>query len=191
VADYRLVDFIRDLSSLVDAEPPCVGSGRRLIDGTRALMEPLCACAGLIGTALERREGRGYSRNLLYHDPHDRFVVAALFWEPGHETPVHDHGTWGAMAVYKSLLEVVNYQRTDNGHRRGFATLEPVGTLREGTGSVSWVLPPDEEIHRVRNPTDRTALSLHVYGRDIRRCNIYDLASGRVGPIDLDYDNHV
>ena len=56
---------------------------------------------------------------------------------------------------------------------------------------MSWVLPPDEEIHHIRNPTDRTALSLHVYGRDIRRCNIYHLESGRVEALELGYDNFV
>lgn len=185
--DYRLIDFIRDLTRLVDREP----DGRALIDGTRQLMEPLVETAGLIGTALERRGDRGYSRNLLYHDPHDRFVVLALFWEPGHVTPIHDHGTWGAMAVYKNELEVINYKRVDDRSRPDYARLRHACTLRERRGSVSWVLPPEEEIHAIANPTDRTALSLHVYGRDIRRCNIYDLESGRIDAIELGYDNFV
>ena len=187
MADYRLIDFVRDLTHLVESEP----EGRRLIEGTRALMQPLVATAGLLGTALERRSDRGYSRNLLYHDPHDRFVVLALFWEPGHKTPVHDHGTWGAMGIYKNALEVVNYRRIDDRRRPGFARLEEAQTLREDVGSVSWVLPPEEEIHHIHNPTSRTALSLHVYGRDIRRCNVYDLGSGAYGPIELGYDNDV
>jgi len=185
VADYRLIDFVRDLTQLVESEL----SGRRLIEGTRALMKPLVETAGLIGTALERRTDRGYSRNLLYHDPHDRFVVIALFWEPGHVTPIHDHGTWGAMAVYKNELEVVNYKRVDDRTRPGYAELRNASTLRERTGSVSWVLPPDEEIHHIANPTDRTALSLHVYGNDIRACNIYHRESGRIERIELGYDN--
>jgi predicted metal-dependent enzyme (double-stranded beta helix superfamily) len=184
MADYRFVDFLRDLTGLVD----CERDGRRLIDGTRRLMAPLVATAGLVGTALERRQDRGYSRNLLYHDPQDRFIVLALFWEPGRRTPIHDHGTWGAMAVYKSELEVVNYRRTDDGSRPGHAALVHDSTLREERGSVSWVLPPAEEIHHVANPSDRTALSLHVYGRDIRRCNIY-LPDGRIQPVELEYDN--
>jgi len=187
MADYRLVDFISDLTRLVESEQ----SGRRLIDGTRALMQPLVETAGLIGTALERRTDRGYSRNLLYHDPHDRFVVLALFWEAGHVTPIHDHGTWGAMAVCKQELEVVNYQRVDDGSRPGYAELRSVATLRERMGSVSWVLPPDQEIHHIANPSDRTALSLHVYGHDIRSCNIYHQASRRVERIELGYDNFV
>jgi predicted metal-dependent enzyme (double-stranded beta helix superfamily) len=193
VPDYRLIDFLRDLHDLVDAEGATHegAAGRRLIDGTRRLMEPLCESAGLCGTALERRSARGYSRNLIYHDPGDRFVVTALFWEPGHTTPIHDHGTWGAMCVYKSVLEVECFRRTDDRSRPGFARLEPCGTTREEQGSVSWVLPPDEEIHLVRNASSKTALSLHVYGRDITACNLYDLASGRVESVALAYDNHV
>jgi predicted metal-dependent enzyme (double-stranded beta helix superfamily) len=187
MADYRLLDFIRDLHALVEREP----DDRRRIEGTRALMEPIVATAGLLGTALERRTDRGYSRNLLYHDPHDRFIVLALFWEPGHVTPIHDHGTWGAMGVYKNELEVMGYRRLDDGTRPGYAKLEQVFSSKEKKGSVSWVLPPHEEIHRIANPTARTALSLHVYGRDIRRCNVYDPESGRVGAIDLAYDNDV
>src|SRR5262249_52389074 len=154
MADYRLIDFVRDMTDLVDCESGryCEQSGRRLIAGCRERMAPLCSTAALIGTALERRSERGYSRNLLYHDPHDRFVVLAVFWEPGHVTPIHDHGTWGAMAIYKNQLEVVNFERVDDGSRPGYAELRTASTLREETGSVSWVLPPTEEIHLVRNP---------------------------------------
>jgi predicted metal-dependent enzyme (double-stranded beta helix superfamily) len=188
VSDYRLHDFVADLTRLVEREQ----AGRALIASTRALMGPLVETAGLVGTAIARRSDRGYSRNLLYHDPHDRFVVLALFWEPGYTTPIHDHGTWGAMAVYKSQLKVVNYVRSDVGREQpGLRRIEPVSTLIEDRGSVSWVLPPDEEIHHIENATSKTAMSLHVYGKDIRRTNRYDLKTGVIQAVELGYDNDV
>jgi predicted metal-dependent enzyme (double-stranded beta helix superfamily) len=40
-------------------------------------------------------------------------------------------------------------------------------TTRNLAGSVSALAPPGD-IHRIRNDTDRIAISLHVYGIDLR-----------------------
>ncbi|MGN6174847.1 MAG: cysteine dioxygenase, partial [Streptosporangiaceae bacterium] len=52
-------------------------------------------------------------------------------------------------------------------------------TAVNGTGDVTGLAPPGD-IHRVRNDGTQTAISLHVYGTDIRRMGssvrrIYDL----------------
>ena len=43
----------------------------------------------------------------------------------------------------------------------------PVGQRRRLTGSVSAVAPPDD-IHRVHNTDETVAITLHVYGADLR-----------------------
>src|SRR5207245_3032935 len=89
-ADYGLREFVLDLSAMIERVRP----GPLLVDSVCRRIQRLIHSAGLTGAALERRLDRGYARNLLYRDPAGRFIVVGLVWEPGHCTPIHDHGTW-------------------------------------------------------------------------------------------------
>ena len=66
----------------------------------------------------------------------------------------------GAGTEYEELYE-----------RRGGDTdgqLIRIRTRQNPTGSVSGFAPPGD-IHRVRNGSEQTAISIHIYGADIRR----------------------
>jgi hypothetical protein len=41
----------------------------------------------------------------------------------------------------------------------------------------------------VENLSERTTLTLHVYGRDIIECNMYDLEKNEIRPYNVDYEN--
>ena len=64
------------------------------------------------------------------------------------------------------------------------AALQVDGVTRHGPGAVSRLVPPDDEVHAMHNPTGRDTLEIHVYGRDL-----YGLArktwapDGRVTPL--------
>jgi len=90
------------------------------------------------------------------------FSIVAVVWRPGQVTPIHDHVTWCVFGVIQGMeheeLFSVDEKR---------ACLVPAGERSNKTGEVSGFAPPGD-IHRVRNAGDETAISIHVYGTDVR-----------------------
>ena len=54
--------------------------------------------------------------------------------------------------------------------------------------TVTYILPPNDMIHLIENPTSRTTISLHVYGKSTVECNQFDLATKAFKPWKLTYD---
>ncbi|MET9182087.1 cysteine dioxygenase [Kitasatospora aureofaciens] len=107
-----------------------------------------------------------YRQHVLHVDPQGRFSLVALVWLPGQATPVHDHTTWCVVGTYRGTEEETSY-RFDR-YPDGRAELKPVATTVNPPGTVTHLTPPGD-IHLVRNGGDVLAVSLHVYGTDIRR----------------------
>jgi predicted metal-dependent enzyme (double-stranded beta helix superfamily) len=112
-----------------------------------------------------------------YNAPDRSFSVQVFVWPAGSWTKVHDHSSWGALrCAFGSVVEE-RYERLDDGSLFEHAKLER--SWRRGWsagGGISTVLPYNGGIHRVGNPGDETAVSVHVYGP-------------RMGPADgRDYD---
>ena len=100
------------------------------------------------------------------HDVPDGSCSLQVFaWPAGTETKIHDHSSWGAYCcAWGSVLEE-RYERLDDGSQPEHASLEKIWQLwwRPKDG-VSTVLPGGEGIHRVGNPGESTAISVHLYG---------------------------
>ncbi len=110
---------------------------------------------------------------LLCLDPVHKFSLRAFLWEPGHYTPVHDHGSWGVIGPVTGRLEVVDYRRTDDGSDEGRAVLVEKSINTIEPGETAYTLPLNEGIHEIGNPTDETIFSLSLYGKPIPRGYIY------------------
>lgn len=124
---------------------------------------------------------KGYARHLLYRDPKGRFCIAAMVWQPGQGTPIHDHdGTWGMIGMVRGRLEVVNYFLDEGEIKPGEVRLrrEAPHTPQAGTGAC---VCGCADIHAVENRFDETAVSLHVYARDLEKCLIFDPVPGGNG----------
>ena len=99
-----------------------------------------------------------YCGHTLHVEPDGSFSIVALVWRPGQTTRIHDHVTWCVIGVV---------QGTE--HEELFdADLNLVGQSDNHVGEVSGFAPPGD-IHRVRNNTETTAISIHIYGTDISR----------------------
>lgn len=154
------------LRAVVDGGPVGSGTGDLVAAELRARTPTL----GML-TATQRV---GHPDRLTSHVLHaeDMFSVVALVWRPGQETPIHDHLAWCVVTVLSGTEQETSYR--DQGDH-----LTASGQVTNATGSVTAIAPPGD-IHRVRNDSDTTAISLHVYGTDlsvigssIRR--VYDL----------------
>lgn len=117
-----------------------------------------------------------YARHLLYRDPVGGFSMVAMVWGPGQKTAVHDHaGVWCVEGVYEGLIEVTRYDlRRDHGDRVEFTRGE---VIRAGAGACGALIPP-VEFHQITNAGGATAISLHVYGRDLEVCHAFHPLGG-------------
>jgi predicted metal-dependent enzyme (double-stranded beta helix superfamily) len=137
-----------------------------------------------------RRGTDRYGRNAVYVSPDRGVSLFTLTWTPGQWTPVHDHGTWGVVAVLDGVLEERNYIRVDGQRdiadgiqlRRGGVTLLAPGT-------VTTFVPNPDHIHVTGVPEQRgPAVSLHLYGREMNNYNVYDVEAGTRRLIEVAYE---
>lgn len=153
-------------------------------DCVLALAPLMLDLAGQAATFLEPRHHQGhaehYSRNLVYDAPDASLSLYTIVWRPGQWTPVHDHGSWGVVAVLDGVLEERSYVRLspDRGADDGIR-LARGGVILLGRGAVTSFVPNPDHIHMTGVPEDRApVVSLHLYGRLMSSFNTYDLAAG-------------
>jgi Cysteine dioxygenase type I len=115
-------------------------------------------------------EGTGDRREDWYvarkHEGSDRsFSLQVFVWPPGTETKIHDHTSWGVYCCAVGSVREERFERLDDGSRLDHARLKKVWELEwsKEDGSSS-VLPGDGGIHRVGNPGEGMAISVHLYG---------------------------
>lgn len=113
-----------------------------------------------------------YARYPIYLDKAGRFEVIALVWQPGQGTPVHDHdGTWGAEGVLVGQVRVTNYDRVET-LPDGKARLRDSGSTAIRAGQTGQLLPP-ADCHLVANDGHETAVTIHVYGKPLRKFLVF------------------
>lgn len=112
----------------------------------------------------------GYSRQLLHTDPDGCFSVMVLRWMPGACTPIHGHNTWGCVGVLEGEIgcETFELKSCDSQEAVPEApSLVSTGKLLAGPGTVATVDPDPCGIHRIFNPTNASAATLHIYGMNL------------------------
>jgi predicted metal-dependent enzyme (double-stranded beta helix superfamily) len=100
------------------------------------------------------------------HVPEDgSYSLQVFVWPPGTGTKIHDHSSWGAYCCAIGSVLEERYERLDDGSRPDHARLKKVWQLSwSRKDGASTVLPGDGGIHRVGNPGQSAAISVHLYG---------------------------
>jgi predicted metal-dependent enzyme (double-stranded beta helix superfamily) len=101
-----------------------------------------------------------------HYEPDDGAYSLKIFmWPPGTGTNIHDHSSWGAYTCASGSVLEERYERLDDGSQDEHARLEKAWQLWWSPGDgASTVLPGDGGIHRVGNPGEELAVSVHLYG---------------------------
>jgi 3-mercaptopropionate dioxygenase len=134
--------------------------------------------------APESGMGGGIGQWLLYRAEDGSLSLFSLVVPPGSETPIHDHLAWGLVGLYRGTQDEEIYAQQD-----GALTLIEQRALRPGDFYV--LIPPRDDIHRVRTTSDETSVSIHLLTNDtgcIWR-HSYDAASGEAKPFRSGYVN--
>ncbi len=113
-----------------------------------------------------------YARRLVHRDENRGYTVVAMIWGPGQQTELHDHaGIWCVECVMEGMLDVTQYDLVERD--QGRCRFKAQSKVRAGVGHAGCLIPPFE-YHVLSNPlSDRTSITLHVYGGEMDHCNVY------------------
>ena len=109
-------------------------------------------------------EGDWYVAKRYEGEDHS-YSLQIFVWPPRTETKIHDHSSWGVYCCAVGSVLEERYERLDEGSRLDHAHLKKIWQLMwSREDGVSSVLPGDGGIHRIGNPGDNVAISVHLYG---------------------------
>ena len=102
----------------------------------------------------------------LYRDPDKDFSMHVFVWSPRVPYPIHDHGAWGIVGLYRGQIEETKWQW--QGEENDLVCLEAQKPQQYSAGQAFHVLPLEEGPHSMRALGGQTAISIHTYGRPVR-----------------------
>jgi len=179
MAAYMIDDFCRDLDRIVVEQQ---GHDRAIVAAAKPLLEKMLADMSWLDPKYTRGvENASVQYRLRKHPDNLYFISATVFWN-GYATPVHDHMTWGLVGLWHGTEQEERF--THDGERTTPAKLRHVGTVVAAPGSVTTLIPPAQEIHRITNISPTPSYSIHVYGTDIDGMlrHRFDLETDEVKP---------
>ena len=132
-----------------------------------------------------------YARRLLHVDDEKRYSVVVMTWGPTQSTPIHDHcGMWCVEGVLAGEIEVEQLDLVSCEDER--YRFEKQNLVSAAVASAGCLIPPFE-YHRIQNADiSNTAVTIHVYGGEMKTCNIFEAqADGTYRPVkkELGFDN--
>ncbi len=149
------------------------GSVEQIVDRLRGGLCELVSYGGMeLPADLTSCCGDHYARRLVHEDLARGYSIIAMTWGPRQGTSLHDHaGLWCVESVWRGNIEVLQYELTEQ--REAMFRFEKRGSIQAGVGSAGCLIPP-HEYHVIRNPTDRPAVTVHIYGGRMEACNVFE-----------------
>jgi predicted metal-dependent enzyme (double-stranded beta helix superfamily) len=128
--------------------------------------------------------GGGIGQWLLYRAEDGSLTLFSLVVPSRSATPVHDHLAWGLVGLYRGEQDEEIYAQEDG-------DLRLVERRALVPGDFYALLPPRDDIHRVRTTSAETSVSIHLLTNDtgcIWR-HAYEPETGHVHPFRSGYAN--
>jgi 3-mercaptopropionate dioxygenase len=169
---------ISDAASVTDA------IGRIRPRFTELLADPQWLPAAYQEPAPESGMGGGIGQWLLYRAGDGSLSLFSLVVPPDAQTPVHDHLAWGLVGLYRGTQDEEIFA-ADGGSFR----ITEQRALRPGDFYA--LIPPRDDIHRVRTTSPETSVSIHLLANDTGCVwrHAYDPGSGEQRPFRSGYVN--
>ncbi len=134
--------------------------------------------------APESGMGGGIGQWLLFRAADRSLSLFSLVVPPGSMTPVHDHLAWGLVGLYRG-------NQDEEFYRPGDGALELVRRRPLEPGDYYTLLPPRDDVHRVRTTSTTTSVSIHLLANDtgcVLR-HTFDEETGEAKPFRSGYVN--
>lgn len=121
-----------------------------------------------------------YTRNCIAEN--EEFELILLCWNAGQKTPIHDHGgeeCW--VKVLDGEFRETIYKEDETG------TLSEASSAIAKTGEITY-MKDFMGYHSLENLSKKKSMSLHLYAKPIRNCNIFCEESKEITNKNLVYD---
>lgn len=128
--------------------------------------------------------GWGIGQWLIFRAADRSLSLFSLVVPAGAMTPVHDHLAWGLVGVYGG-------KQDEEFYRPGGGGLELLRRRPLDPGDFYTLLPPRDDIHRVRTTSQETSVSIHLLANDTGCVwrHTYDERTGEASPFRSGYVN--
>jgi predicted metal-dependent enzyme (double-stranded beta helix superfamily) len=148
------------------------------------LADPAWIPSEFLESAPESGMGGGIGQWLLFRGADRSLSLFSLVVPPEAQTPVHDHLAWGLVGLYRGTQDEDIYAE-----RNGRLELLERRSLRPGDFYA--LIPPRDDIHRVRTTSAQSSVSIHLLTNDTGCVwrHTYDPESGQRAPFRSGYVN--
>jgi predicted metal-dependent enzyme (double-stranded beta helix superfamily) len=155
---YRLYRFLTDLEDILATVPD-----------DRSRLELICPLVRQLLTSSEWLQMNfslpdpdpGWSVVMLYDEPDFEITVQNVAWSPGSISPIHNHGTWGVVALLDGQEKNTLWQRSPTAEYPN--QIKVVDEILLQPGDILGILP--EAIHQVEALGDVPSISFNLYGK--------------------------
>jgi 3-mercaptopropionate dioxygenase len=191
VADEYVLDtpVVRSFVDSVRGAIAAAGTAAEAIERIRPRFADLLADAGWLPAvyqqaAPESGMGGGIGQWLLYRAGDGSLSLFSLVVPAGAQTPVHDHLAWGLVGLYRGSQDEEIFAR-----EAGALRLSERRSLQPGDFYA--LIPPRDDIHRVRTTSAEASVSIHLLTNDTGCVwrHAYDPDSGEERPFRSGYVN--
>jgi predicted metal-dependent enzyme (double-stranded beta helix superfamily) len=189
--DEYLLDtrVVRDFVAGVRAAIEDAGSPAQACDAIRPSFAQLLADPDWLPERFQEDDpdsgmGGGIGQWLLFRAEDRSLSLFSLVVPSGAQTPVHDHLAWGLVGLYRGTQDEDIYAERGDG-------IELVERRALARGDFYALIPPTDDIHRVRTTSPQTSVSIHLLTNDTGCVwrHAFDAGSGERTPFRSGYVN--
>jgi predicted metal-dependent enzyme (double-stranded beta helix superfamily) len=154
---YRLYRFLTDLEDVLDRISDDYLRLQEIYPLVRRLLD---SSSWLEIALLDPDPDTGWAVQTLYDEPFFPLTVQLVAWVPGAVSPIHNHGSWGLVALLSGQEKNTFWQRSPI--PKFPDKIKTVGDILLVPGDVLCLMP--DAIHHVEALGDEPTISFNLYG---------------------------
>jgi predicted metal-dependent enzyme (double-stranded beta helix superfamily) len=154
---YRLYRFLTDLEEVLDQ---ITDDQLRLQAICPLVRRLLNSSAWLQFAPLQPDPDDGWAVSMLYDEPFFPLTVQLVAWAPGTVSPIHNHASWGLVALLSGAEKNTFWHRSATPEHPD--CIAPLGDRLLTSGDILCLMP--DAIHQVEAIGTQPTISFNLYG---------------------------
>jgi predicted metal-dependent enzyme (double-stranded beta helix superfamily) len=154
---YRLYRFLTDLEDILQKNP----DDHKRMEALAPLVRNLLSSSYWLQVEYNPPSPKlGWSVKMLYEEQDYPLTVQMVAWSPGKSSPIHNHATWGIVAVVSGQEKNQFWRRSPTPEFPD--RIELIGEKILEPGDIICLMP--DAIHSVESIGDEATITFNLYG---------------------------